>query len=542
MPRASRSRQDMRARYETLLNVLGAPDVAEEGLSLSGLAARLGVGERTVRNYVSELSDLGLVEIRRSGGVGLTRKVRRGLRKEDDPVDDPLDRPFLNIFSPELGDKTVEEFLAVVEEQDQRVVPQWESRLLRLTRDDAEVERLREFLTKLDSPLLGWSEVREELRSLPPQEVLDPRGRIQFFGDRFVGGTVSPALPSDANLALGGVANRSKPKTWWIHGVAALFPVLLSTSAAEVRFNGVKAIGTPRFLTYPTQRTLREDDLPAVEVPELFTSYGDLSNVPLRVAARLLATAQLFRAGADLVESADQPLDFLFINGTLFPHGYFYPDGSAGRTDAAYLRLLREVTDSYAKLIRQVRDRGTHVVGYSTTLRDTKFATTVLRHLGLRDLRIPDSVLMSQLLEDRAMSCLFKRVESGKPSMISKQSFEFYLNIRDQIADVEFIQLWESDDVQALQREVAQVVYVISQPLTYTKPFQEYGVELVGTMARELGHRPNQVPFILQEAVASTDMHMNALERLLDQVSVDVEASIRGRIINLFDDVPIHQE
>lgn len=534
----NRSRQEIRSRIETLLNLLLLSEYTEQGLSYSELATKIQVSERSVRNYIKELIQFSILEYTNNGKVRLHSVLREKLKPNFSQMSE---RDILSeekhLFSSFFKDKSIEEFILAIEKN---LTPDsdWSQKFLSLTNDEKQLESIEKFLKKIESPLLNWRTIIEQIKSIDPGTLTDPTGRIKFFGENLLVSSPKLILTEKPLYEIAGVTAKSKAKIWWIHGVASLFPVLLSTSAMSVSFNGIRRVGKPNIINLPTQKTFEYPDLPNIEFPELLTSYGDISNIPLYFASRLLATAQIYEASALIMEQSDKPLDYLIINGSLFPHGFFFPDGSYSRTDSAYIALLRDVTRPFAKMVKIARDRDTQLISFSNHINDKKLSQMVFNHFNYPELIVNDSVFASQILLDQDRTCLFQRSESGKPDIMSSNSYEFYLNIRSQISSVEYLKLKESSDIFQLQNDISKIVYTISEPLKSGQSSSGQ-FEFVSNQFFSNSSNPIHIPFVLQESSFYAEQQLILIERFLDQISSDLEDTIKSKLRKFYDDFPI---
>ena len=541
----SRNREAIRQRIELLLNFLASPDVINEGTKLQELSSYLNVSERTIRNFIKDLAEYGIIEELSAGVVRLSPKLINILDPTIQKNYDPLDHPSeINIYSPEVTNKTIEEFILSMEQIGDKEAT-WKKSLLKLTGSQTEVTNILKFLEKIESPLHDWELIKQQIETVDPAVIKDAKQRIMFHGYKLTYRILAKALPVSCVFFLAGVSNRTRPRAWWIHGVASLFPVLLSTSAHAVGFNGTTRVGKARKLVYPIQKTLKEEELPQlpeIEIPELITSYGDISEIPLRIASRLMATSQLYDIATQMLEECDEHIHYLFFNGTLFPHGFFYPGGQLTKIVPAYLKVLREVSKSFATFLRKASTEGTKVIGYSTVLKDIKFSSALFTYLQLPNLKMQDSMLMSQLLQDRDASCLFQRIEAGKPEFLSKQTYEFYLNIRDEIADIELLKMHGNDDIYQLQKEIASIVYQTSPPFkiqSIVDYSDQQGITVSMPPVSSKYSYPLQQPFVLREALNTAELNLWSLEQLFDRTIFELEAKIRSGLANLYNSSPI---
>ena len=537
----NRSRQEIRSRIEALLNILLLPEFSESGLSYAELATKIQISERSIRNYIKELIQFSFLEYANDSKIRINSNLKAKFSSNINLMSvDVLSKQENHLFSPAFKDKTIEEFILSIENS----IPtetDWTQKFLSLTNDEKQLASIEKFLKKIESPLLNWRTIVEEIKTINPQTLKDPSGRTLLHGHKLIISQPKLVLDTKRNYQLAGITAKSKAKIWWIHGVASLFPVLLSTSGVKIAFNGLKRIGKPLIINLPTQRTFEYPDLPnpTIEFPELLTSYGDLSNIPLYLASRLLATAQLYETSALLMEKSDSPIDYLVLNGSLFPHGFTFPAGSTTRNDSAYLSLLRDVTTPFTKMLKLARVHGTQIISFSNQIYDKKFSQLIFNQFNYPQLIINDAVFSSQILLDQDRTCLFQRVESGKPDILSKNSFEFYINIRSQISSVEFLKLKESDDIFTLQDEISKIVYTISEPLI-SKQSSSDQYELVSSPYFDKISNPVHIPFVLQESANYAERQLILIERFLDQIASDLEHSIQDKLQKLYDDLPIN--
>ncbi len=539
----NRSRQEIRSRIEALLNILLLPEFIDSGLSYAELATKIQISERSIRNYIKELIQFSILEYTNDGKIKINSNLKAKFSSNTGHISiDLLSKQEHNLFSPSFKDKSIEEFILSIENN---IPPEtdWTQKFLSLTNDEKQLASIEKFLKKIESPLLNWRTIVEKIKILDPHSLKDPSGRTILHGNKLIISQPKLILDTKKNYQLAGVTAKSKAKIWWIHGVASLFPVLLSTSGVATAFNGLKRIGKPLVINLPTQRTFEYPDLPnpTIEFPELLTSYGDLTNIPLYLASRLLATAQLYETSALLMERSDTPIDYLILNGSLFPHGFTFPAGTTTRSDTAYLSLLRDVTNPFTKMLKLARDHGTQIISFSNQIYDKKFSQLIFNQFNYPQLIINDSVFSSQILLDQERTCLFQRIESGKPDILSKNSFEFYINIRSQISAVEFLKLNESDDIFVLQDLISKIVYTISEPLI-SKQASSDQYELVSSPYFDKISNPIHIPFVLQESADFAERQLILIERFLDQIASDLEQSIQEKLQKLYDDLPINRD
>ena len=149
---------------------------------------------------------------------------------------------------------------------------------------------------------------------------------------------------------------------------------------------------------------------------------------------------------------------------------------------------------------------------------------------------------MSQLLHDRDASCLFQRIEAGKPEFLSKQTYEFYLNIRDEIADIEVLKMHAQDDIFELQQDIASMVYQTSPPFkiqSIVDYSNQQGISVSVPPVTSKYNYPLQQPFVLREALNTAELNLWSLEQLFDRTIFELEANIRRGLANLYTSTPL---
>ncbi len=208
-------------------------------------------------------------------------------------------------------------------------------------------------------------------------------------------------------------------------------------------------------IEYPRTETFSGNDPFTADEPfyELVSEFPELLSAGRSIAARFLEKIQHYKADLETIDQWGDELEILFHNGSLFPHGIFVQS-----------RKLMELRNSAYKLFLKIQQESEKKnilwVGVVREPQDNIFTKSIKAALlpNLKD--SGDFYLFHNLLRDRDLTCLVKRrKEKGRPDI--DNLYEFYLKRDPHVIRLEFLSL---DDPVTEQEKIANYAYTLFVP------------------------------------------------------------------------------
>ncbi|MEM3664361.1 MAG: hypothetical protein QXW47_10495 [Candidatus Jordarchaeales archaeon] len=389
------------------------------------LAERVDLTERAVKDYLDDLSSLGVLSYRGAGRYVVNEGFVKSLGE------DLLFEPSSSVV---IDEGLLHAGLVGVEPVSRKV-----QRVLR----------------KLEFPLVSGEEVRERLVAARVGDYVFP---VRLLGD----GLVLPRFAGD--VLLDGVWVAGSAPAHSVHNfVLGDFSVLTVVCLSVGGFVGLFEGGV---LDHERSVRRRIPDLHSFRGVEPFeegdpffefsTDFPELLQAGRSIAARYLREIQHYRMGIRLVEEFGDKFDFYFRLGSLVPHGFLV-------ASKVLVKLRDKCNRLFYDLVRVASEKGVTLVGVSPVSMDNVFFRACSQVLGKIPGKTNDLNFLSIVLRDGDSTCLIERgEEKGKPPV--RDVYEFYLSRKGIVTKYEFV----SRDPLSDHKRVADVAYTLT-----TAPLRE---------------------------------------------------------------------
>ena len=375
------------------------------------LAEELGVGERILREYLRDLTVLGVLEYLGGGRY----------RVNVDRID------------------VVSRFL---EGRELKITDFFDEDLLRSIGTSHEIgERVNRIFSKLNLDYLLDPDFRDRVRDYRVSSTTKIDG-ARIIGDRLIFSGVSRKFLLDGVYIGGSGYDYSVVNQILMSGVGEPFAVLtlafISSAACIAYFSGnVLDDSRSKILVRPDFRHYggRSPFVRGEPFYELVTDYPELLDFARRLAARLIAQRIHYEVIIDAIESSGGDIDVFFIGGTLFPHGYVIKAKKL-------IMLKRKIEALFEELVSKAKKYGILLAGVNFRPHDNVFVRALREFFGVSAGYINDTNALIFLLDEGDTTTLINRfAERGRGRL--DEWYEFYMKAEGHIVKVEFISLGE---------------------------------------------------------------------------------------------------
>ena len=408
-----------RARLVFLINTCTNLFLEEGEVNVKSLAERADLSERLIRDYIDDLTVLGVLSYKGHGKYDVDLEhVEATINAQDiEPYQLQLSEFFSPAYVSILKTKPVADKVRKV-----------------LEKANFAYEYAEDFYPKLSN-------------SAPPLDNL--------IGEKIILKKRAKNVMLDDIYLPGSSAIREKKDSSFYDFAFFTITYICAVSYIGYFEKNMLIHNKSEVIEYPRTETFTGKDPFTADEPfyELVTDFPELLSAGRSIAARFLEKIQHYKADLETLDQWGDNLEFLIHDGSLFPHGIFVQS-----------RKLVEVWNSMHKLFSRMKQesekRNIFWIGVVRKPQDNIF-TKSLQTTLLPDLRDSgDFYLFYNLLRDRDLTCLVKRrKEKGRPDI--ENLYEFYLKRDPHVIRVEFLSL---DDPLAEQEKIANYVYTLFVP------------------------------------------------------------------------------
>ncbi len=380
-------------------------------ITIDMLARELGIGERGLRDYLRDLTTMGVIEYLGAGRYRIN-----------------TDR--INSISRYLDGGSLD------------ITDFFDDELIRSIRASREIEdRVSRIFERLNVKKLLDRDFRMEVLNFRYSGVLTIDG-ARIVGDRLILPGVSESFPLDRMYVGGsGYGYSVDNRVLWSSAREPFATLTLAfTSAASFvawfegdRLDYSKSWSDihPSFREY----TGRSPFVRGEPFYELVTGYPELLDFARRLAARLIAQQIHYNVILSAIDSKGSDMDVLFVGGSLFPHGYVI--------EAKRLLELKSIVEkTFDKLVSMARKYRVLLAGVNFKPHDNVFIRFLRKYLDVEFGHINDTNALLFLLNDGDTTAPINRFsEKGRRRI--DEWYEFYMKVGDRVVKVEYISLGE---------------------------------------------------------------------------------------------------
>jgi len=409
-----------RARLMFLINTCINLFLEEGEVNVKNLAERANLSERLIRDYIDDLTTLGVLVYRGHGKYDVNLEYVESLLNRLDI--EPYQLQLTEFFSSTYVQSVLE--MKPIASKVRKV----------LEKANFAYAYAEEFY-----PLLT--------NSVPPQDIL--------IGEKIILQKKAKNVLLDKIYLPGSASTREKKDIALYDFTFLTITCICSVSYVGYFEKNMLLHNKSEVIEYPRTETFTGRDPYTADEPfyELVTEYPELLSTGRSIAARYLEKIQHYKADLETLTQWGDELEILFHSGTLLPHGMFVQS-----------RKLVELWNGVYKLFLKVKEvcekKRVLWVGIVRTPQDNIFTKTLQASL-LPELKDSgDYYLFYNLLRDRDLSCLVKRPkEKGRPYV--ENLYEFYLKRDPHVVRIDFLSL---DDPVAEQEKIANYAYTLFVP------------------------------------------------------------------------------